>query len=53
MRHAPFVIGPAQRDAWLAHMTAAIEASDAAPAERAELLAYFAQAADFLVNAPG
>jgi hemoglobin len=53
MRHAPFVIGPAQRDAWLAHMTAAIEASDAAPAERAELHAYFAQAADFLVNAPG
>lgn len=25
MRHAPFVIGPAQRDAWLAHMTSAVE----------------------------
>ena len=52
MRHARFAIGPAQRDAWLAHMTAAVGASGAAPAEQAELLAYFAQAADFLVNTP-
>jgi len=52
MRHAPFAIGPAQRDAWLAHMTAAVEVSGAGPEEQAELLAYFAQAAEFLVNAP-
>jgi hemoglobin len=25
MRHAPFVIGPAERDAWLAQMTAAVD----------------------------
>src|SRR6266550_7343656 len=24
MRHAPFAIGPAERDAWLRHMTAAV-----------------------------
>jgi hemoglobin len=50
MRHAPFGIGADERDRWLAHMSAAVEASAAAPAERAELLAYFTSAADFLVN---
>src|SRR5512132_2803440 len=25
MRHAPFAIGPAERDAWLRHMTAAVD----------------------------
>ena len=29
MRHAPFAIGPAERDAWLAHMGEAITALDA------------------------
>ena len=28
MRHAPFAIGPAERDAWLRHMTAAVEDLD-------------------------
>ena len=27
MRHAPFVIGPAERDAWFRHMIAALNAS--------------------------
>ena len=52
MRHAPFVIGAVERDAWRRHMTAAVEASGAPAAEQAELLAYFTQASDFLVNAP-
>ena len=26
MRHAPFAIGPAERDRWLVHMRAAVEA---------------------------
>ena len=52
MRHAPFAIGAAARDAWLAHMTAAVEASGAPDAAQAELLAYFGPAADFLVNTP-
>jgi hemoglobin len=25
MRHAPFAIGPAERDAWLANMRAAVD----------------------------
>src|SRR5258706_7172180 len=29
MRHAPFAIGPVERDAWLAHMNAAIAAAGA------------------------
>jgi hemoglobin len=50
MRHAPFVIGPAERDAWLRHMTAAVAASGAAAAEQEELQAYFAMAAQSLMN---
>ena len=52
MRHIPFAIGPAERDAWLAHMATAVGSSGAAPAEQAELLAYFADAAEFLLNRP-
>lgn len=50
MRHFPFPIGVEERDHWFAHMAAAVEASDAGPDERAELLAYFSSAADFLIN---
>jgi hemoglobin len=54
-RHLPFVIGEAERDAWLAHMHAALDSVVAErgtdPALQAEMLAYFAHAADFLVNA--
>jgi hemoglobin len=50
MRHVPFRIGVEERDRWFAHMRAAVESSEAAPAERAELLAYFSSAADFLIN---
>ena len=50
MRHFPFAIGEAERDAWLRHMDAAIDAVPAfAPV--AELMrAYFANAAAFLQN---
>ncbi len=53
MRHAPFRVGQAERDAWYRHMTAAVEASglDEELAER--LLAYFSMAADHMVNSPG
>jgi len=50
MRHMPFAIGLEERDAWLAHMLGAVAASSAGPTERAELVAYFESAADFLVN---
>lgn len=52
MRHAPFVIGPAQRDAWLAHMTAAVRAGSLPPEAEAQVLAYFESAAAHLTNAP-
>jgi hemoglobin len=50
MRHVPFAIGRAERDAWLAHMQAAVAASDAAAEDMAALLSYFDMAATSLVN---
>ena len=50
MRHFPFSIGVEERDAWLRHMLGAVAASGAAPAEAAELEAYFVSAADFMMN---
>jgi hemoglobin len=50
MRHAPFVIGVAQRDAWLRHMTAAVKAADLPESDEEELLDYFAMAARSLEN---
>jgi len=52
MRHAPFVIAEAERDRWLHHMQAAVEAMSPAPAEREELLTYFAMAAEAMRNHP-
>ena len=52
MRHAPFVIGQAERDAWLRHMTAAVEASDAPEALRSLFHQYFEQASTAMVNQP-
>jgi len=50
MRHAPFAIGPAERDRWLVHMRAAI-AELAPPAEVAvELERYMAMAAEAMRN---
>ena len=50
MRHAPFAIGPAERDAWLRHMRDAI--SSVAPPEpvAARLHAYFDMAAEAMRN---
>lgn len=50
MRHAPFPIDADARDRWMLHMTAAVEASTAAPLHRAELLDYFDRAAHAMVN---
>ena len=50
MRHVPFAIGPAERDAWLRHMLAAVESSSADAADRSALRAYFETAASSLVN---
>ena len=52
MRHQPFVIGQVERDAWLGHMTAAVESLDLAPGVRKALLDYFATASTAMINAP-
>jgi hemoglobin len=53
MRHAPFAIGPAERDAWLRHMTAAVDELDLPPELAAPLLEYLTTAAHALTNRPG
>lgn len=50
MRHAPYVIGPLQRDRWLVHMAAAVERSEAPPDVQVELMGYFVRAAEHLRN---
>jgi hemoglobin len=52
MRHVRFPIGQAERNAWLAHMTAAVTASPAAPADAQALLDYFESASASLINRP-
>jgi hemoglobin len=55
MRHVPFVIGEAERDAWLRHMAAALDTlvdeRDVHPAIEARMLDYFGMAADGMINA--
>jgi hemoglobin len=53
MRHAPFTIGAAERDAWFRHMAAAVRDGGLHAEDKAEMLAYFEMAATHLVNAPG
>jgi hemoglobin len=54
MRHVPFAIGEAERDAWLRHMTAALDSlvveRDVHPAIEARMIDYFVMAADAMVN---
>jgi hemoglobin len=53
MRHARFAIGPAERDAWLRHMTAAIDSLDLPDELSAPLRDYVTTAAHALTNQPG
>ena len=53
MRHAPFAIDQAVRDAWVRHMTAAVRSVEVAPGDAAELLGYFEGTATFLMNRLG
>jgi hemoglobin len=50
MRHFPFAIGAAERDAWYRHMAEAVAGSGVSPDDEAELLAYFQHTTNFLVN---
>jgi hemoglobin len=51
-RHFPFAIGPAERDAWLKHMTEAVRASNLRPLDEAQMIGYFNSAAAALTNQP-
>jgi hemoglobin len=50
MRHAPFAIGPAERDAWLRHMLAALDSLGLMPERDRELREYLVGAAHALTN---
>ncbi len=50
MRHAPFAIGPAERDAWLRHMRAAVDSLELTPEQDATLWGYLAMAAHSMQN---
>ena len=53
MRHAPFAINSAARDAWLRHMRAALDELELPHAQADTLWAYLTGAADALRNTPG
>jgi hemoglobin len=50
MRHAPFAIGQAERDAWMKHMRAAVEAEEIPADAKQAMLEYFERAATFMMN---
>jgi hemoglobin len=52
MRHAPFRIGPAEREAWLRHMLAAIDSLELPRSVRAAFVDYFERAATAMMNQP-
>nr|WP_184830192.1 globin [Jiangella mangrovi] len=50
MRHAPFKVGPAARDAWLTHMRVAVDELDLPPVYRTTLWDYLERAAHSMLN---
>lgn len=50
MRHAPFVITNAERDAWFGHMVAAVRAGDLDPVIEQAMVDYFEMATTHLIN---
>jgi hemoglobin len=54
MRHAPFIISDAERDAWLRHMSAALDSlvddHDVHPVVESRLLDYFTSTANAMIN---
>ncbi len=50
MRHAPFEIGVVERDAWMAHMRAALDAVELPDDVRSAMVDYFDSAATHLIN---
>jgi hemoglobin len=50
MRHAPFKVGPTERDAWLSHMRQAVDSLQLEKALHDTLWEYLERAAMFMVN---
>jgi hemoglobin len=50
MRHAPFAIGPVERDAWLSHMRDAVDSLELTPEQEATLWGYIEMAARSMQN---
>ena len=50
MRHAPFAIGPNERDAWLRHMRDAVDSLELPEAQDRELWSYLYQSAFAMIN---
>jgi hemoglobin len=50
MRHAPFAVGPRQRDAWLHHMRRAVDSLNLDADLSARLWDYLERSAYFMVN---
>jgi hemoglobin len=50
MRHAPFAIGAAERNAWYRHMAEAVMAGGLDADDQAEMLGYFESAANHMIN---
>ena len=53
MRHQPFSIGRAERDAWMRHMREAIDAVELPAPVREAFLEYFENAATAMMNRGG
>ena len=51
MRHLPFTIGRPERDAWLGHVLAALDASGIPEPAAGEMRRYFEDASAFMINA--
>lgn len=52
MRHAPFAVTPAARDAWLTHMRAAVDDLGLPEDLAAQMWMYFEMAAATMINTP-
>lgn len=50
MRHQPFAIGKPERDAWMRHMSAAIDTLELSELVEERIRGYFEGASTFLIN---
>lgn len=50
MRHAPFAVTPAARDAWLRHFRAALDEVALTPEQDTQFWEYVTHAAQFMIN---